>query len=68
MTTVYDVEHVISTQDIVMARVPHDAALRSRATAWEIVNRISTKYAGGPYPRGEQRVVALIEPDRQSMG
>ena len=36
--------------------------------AWEIVDRISTKYTGGPYPRGEQRVIALIEPDRQSMG
>jgi PPOX class probable F420-dependent enzyme len=37
-------------------------------TAWEIVDRISTKYTGGPYSRGEERVVALIEPDRQSMG
>jgi PPOX class probable F420-dependent enzyme len=36
--------------------------------AWEIVDRISTKYIGRPYPRGEERVVALIEPDRQSMG
>ena len=36
--------------------------------AWEIVDRISTKYTGGPYSRGEERVVALIEPDRQSMG
>jgi len=32
------------------------------------VDRISTKYTGGPYPCGEERVVALIEPDRQSMG
>jgi PPOX class probable F420-dependent enzyme len=36
--------------------------------AWKIVDRISTKYTGGPYPRGEERVVALIEPDRQSVG
>jgi PPOX class probable F420-dependent enzyme len=36
--------------------------------AWEIIDRISTKYTGGPYSRGEQRVIALIEPDRQSMG
>ena len=36
--------------------------------AWEIVDRISTKYTGGPYLRGEERVVALIEPDRQSVG
>jgi PPOX class probable F420-dependent enzyme len=36
--------------------------------AWEIVDRISTKYTGGPYSRAEERVVALIEPDQQSMG
>jgi PPOX class probable F420-dependent enzyme len=36
--------------------------------AWEIVDRIATKYIGGPYPRDEERVVALIEPDRQSIG
>lgn len=36
--------------------------------AWHIIDRISTKYTGGPYPRGEERVIALIEPDRQSMG
>jgi PPOX class probable F420-dependent enzyme len=36
--------------------------------AWEIVDRISTKYTGHPYPRGEERVVALIEPDRQIIG
>ncbi len=36
--------------------------------AWQIVDRIATKYIGGPYTRSEQRVVALIEPDRQSVG
>ncbi|WP_116045520.1 TIGR03618 family F420-dependent PPOX class oxidoreductase [Amycolatopsis palatopharyngis] len=36
--------------------------------AWEIVDQISTKYIGGPYSRGEQRVVLLIEPERQSAG
>lgn len=35
---------------------------------WEIVDRISTKYTGGPYSRAEERVVALIEPGRQSVG
>jgi PPOX class probable F420-dependent enzyme len=35
---------------------------------WEIVDRIATKYIGGPYSRDEERVVALIEPDRQSAG
>ncbi|EOD63864.1 PPOX class F420-dependent oxidoreductase [Amycolatopsis vancoresmycina] len=36
--------------------------------AWAIVDRISTKYVGGPYPREQQRVVALIEVERQSVG
>ncbi|MFC3996209.1 PPOX class F420-dependent oxidoreductase [Nocardiopsis sediminis] len=36
--------------------------------AWEIIDRISTKYTGGPYPRDEKRIVALIEPGRQSAG
>jgi PPOX class probable F420-dependent enzyme len=36
--------------------------------AWEIVDRIAAKYIGGPYSRDEERVVALIEPDRQSVG
>jgi PPOX class probable F420-dependent enzyme len=36
--------------------------------AWEIVDRIATKYIGGPYSRAQERVVALIEPDRQSVG
>jgi PPOX class probable F420-dependent enzyme len=36
--------------------------------AWEIADRISTKYIGGPYSRDEERVVALIEPERQSVG
>jgi PPOX class probable F420-dependent enzyme len=36
--------------------------------AWEIVDRIAMKYIGGPYSRDEERVVALIEPDRQSVG
>jgi PPOX class probable F420-dependent enzyme len=36
--------------------------------AWEVVDRISTKYIGGPYSRDKERVVALIEPDWQSMG
>jgi hypothetical protein len=36
--------------------------------AWAIVDRISGKYTGRPYPRDEERVIALIEPDRQSAG
>ena len=36
--------------------------------AWEIVDRIAAKYIGGPYPRAEERVVAVVEPERQSIG
>jgi PPOX class probable F420-dependent enzyme len=36
--------------------------------AWEIIDRIATKYIGGPYSRGEERVVALIEAERQTVG
>ncbi|TCO54925.1 PPOX class probable F420-dependent enzyme [Actinocrispum wychmicini] len=36
--------------------------------AWEIVDRIATKYIGGPYTRDNERVIALIKPDRQIVG
>ncbi|MEV6286709.1 PPOX class F420-dependent oxidoreductase [Kribbella sp. NPDC051770] len=36
--------------------------------AWEIVDQLAIHYAGQPYPRGEERVVALIEPTHQSVG
>jgi hypothetical protein len=36
--------------------------------AWRIVDRISTQYTGGPYPRDEERVVAIIEPEWQNKG
>jgi PPOX class probable F420-dependent enzyme len=36
--------------------------------AWEIIDRLATKYTGAPYPRGEDRVVLVIEPDRQRVG
>lgn len=36
--------------------------------AWAIIDRIATKYTGDPYPRGQERVVLLIEPDRQGLG
>jgi PPOX class probable F420-dependent enzyme len=35
---------------------------------WEIIDRISEKYTGGPYPRDQDRHVALIEPERQQVG
>jgi PPOX class probable F420-dependent enzyme len=34
--------------------------------AWTVVDEISAKYTGRPYPRDEERVVALIEPGRRS--
>jgi PPOX class probable F420-dependent enzyme len=36
--------------------------------AWEVVDEIAAKYIGAPYPRGEDRVVAVVEPDRQRVG
>jgi hypothetical protein len=36
--------------------------------AWEIIDQLATKYAGAPYPRGQERVVAVIEPERQTVG
>ncbi|RAY11526.1 PPOX class F420-dependent oxidoreductase [Actinomadura craniellae] len=36
--------------------------------AWTIIDRLSTKYIDQPYPRDEERVVAVIEPERQTVG
>jgi len=36
--------------------------------AWEIIDQLATKYTGGPYPRSQERVVAVIEPERQTVG
>jgi PPOX class probable F420-dependent enzyme len=36
--------------------------------AWEIVDRVATKYTGAPYPRGQERIVLVIEPERQHVG
>jgi hypothetical protein len=36
--------------------------------AWAIIDRISTKYTGGPYSRADDLVVALIEPDQRGIG
>jgi PPOX class probable F420-dependent enzyme len=40
----------------------------SGAAAWEIVDRIATKYIGRPYPRTQERVVAVVEPEHQTVG
>jgi PPOX class probable F420-dependent enzyme len=36
--------------------------------AWEIIDQVSTKYIGAPYSRDQERVVAVIEPDHQTVG
>jgi PPOX class probable F420-dependent enzyme len=36
--------------------------------AWPIIDRISMKYIGRPYSREADRVVAVIEPERQTVG
>jgi PPOX class probable F420-dependent enzyme len=36
--------------------------------AWDIIDGLSRKYTGAPYPRGQERVVAVIEPGRQAVG
>jgi PPOX class probable F420-dependent enzyme len=36
--------------------------------AWKIVDAIAMKYIGQPYPREQERVIVLIEPDRQQVG
>ncbi|MBL7262206.1 PPOX class F420-dependent oxidoreductase [Paractinoplanes lichenicola] len=35
---------------------------------WAAADEISTKYTGGPYPREQERVVALIAPDVEKIG
>jgi PPOX class probable F420-dependent enzyme len=37
-------------------------------TAWEIIDQIQVKYTGQPYPRGQERVVAVVEPGQQTVG
>jgi len=36
--------------------------------AWEIIDRLAEKYIGAPYSRDLERVVAVIEPERQIVG
>jgi PPOX class probable F420-dependent enzyme len=36
--------------------------------AWEIIDQIAIKYTGQPYPRVEERVVAVVEPEQQTVG
>lgn len=36
--------------------------------AWEIIDQLSMKYTGAPYSREQERVVAVVEPERQRIG
>jgi PPOX class probable F420-dependent enzyme len=36
--------------------------------AWEIVDRLAMKYTGVGYERDQERVVGVIEPERQKFG
>jgi PPOX class probable F420-dependent enzyme len=35
---------------------------------WEVIDEIAKKYIGGPYSRGQERIVAVVEPERQIVG
>ncbi|MFI5892129.1 TIGR03618 family F420-dependent PPOX class oxidoreductase [Actinoplanes sp. NPDC051513] len=35
---------------------------------WAVVDEMARKYTGNAYPRDEERIVAVIEPDRQTVG
>ena len=35
---------------------------------WGIIDQLARKYTGTPYPRDEERVVAVVEPERQTVG
>jgi PPOX class probable F420-dependent enzyme len=36
--------------------------------AWEIIDQISAKYIGAPYSRELDRIVAVVEPEHQTVG
>lgn len=36
--------------------------------AWEIIDRLAMKYIGQPYTRDQERVIAFVEPHRQTVG
>ena len=36
--------------------------------AWQIIDELAMKYIGGPYPRDQERNVAVVEPERQTVG
>ncbi|WP_062991524.1 PPOX class F420-dependent oxidoreductase [Nocardia anaemiae] len=36
--------------------------------AWTIIDQIAEKYIGQPYTRDQERVIAVIEPEQQTVG
>ncbi|NES27790.1 TIGR03618 family F420-dependent PPOX class oxidoreductase [Micromonospora terminaliae] len=36
--------------------------------AWQLIDRLVAKYTDQPYPRGQERVVAVIAADHQTIG
>ncbi|WP_042394665.1 TIGR03618 family F420-dependent PPOX class oxidoreductase [Streptacidiphilus carbonis] len=36
--------------------------------AWTVIDELAVKYTGQPYSRSEERVVGVIEPERQRVG
>jgi PPOX class probable F420-dependent enzyme len=53
--------HPIAVRGHVVAWIEGDAA-------WSIIDRIVAKYIDMKYPRDDERVVAVIEPDHQTVG
>jgi PPOX class probable F420-dependent enzyme len=54
-----------SDQPTTMAQVRGSVRERLEGdAAWEVIDRISHKYVGQRYPREEDRVVFLLEPER----
>ena len=53
--------------DVVVVRGRVEEWLEGDA-AWEIIDQLSMKYIGAPYSRGQERVVVVIEPERQTVG
>ncbi|MEU8222959.1 TIGR03618 family F420-dependent PPOX class oxidoreductase [Kribbella sp. NPDC048915] len=35
---------------------------------WKLVDRIAQKYIGQPYGRDQDRIIAVVEPERQTVG
>jgi PPOX class probable F420-dependent enzyme len=36
--------------------------------AWEIIDQLARKYIGAPYSRDLERIVVVVEPERQTVG